>query len=171
MPQMNYFIIAGVIALLIILTVVGILTRYKKCRSDEVLVVYGKTKGKSSAKCYHGGAAFVWPVIQGWAIMDMKPLSIVCNLDKALSSQKIEVSVPTKVTVAISEKPEIMQNAAVRLLGLSNDEKENQIKEVIWGQIRLVVADMTVEELISDREKFLGSCKTNISEELEKFDA
>ena len=120
---MNVFIIAGVIALVVILTVVGILTRYKKCRSDEVLIVYGKTKGKTSAKCYHGGAAFVWPVIQGHAVMSMRPMQIQCNLAGALSSQKIEVNVPTVVTVAISTDPEVMQNAAVRLLGL--DERED----------------------------------------------
>lgn len=167
--QSQIFIIGGVIALLIILTIVGILTRYRKCRSDEVLVVYGKTSGKASAKCYHGGAAFVWPVIQGWAIMDMKPMQIQCDLQNALSQQKIEVNVPTVVTVAISERPEIMQNAAVRLLGLSQDDKIDQIKDVIWGQMRLVIAEMTVEQLISDRDTFLGACKKNITEELEKF--
>jgi len=167
---MSYvYIGAGVIALLLILTVIGILSRYKKCRSDEVLVVYGKTKGNTSSKCYHGGAAFVWPVIQGWAIMDMKPMQIQCDLKNALSSQKIEVNVPTVVTVAISEKPEIMQNAAVRLLGLSQEDKVDQIKDVIWGQMRLVIAEMMVEELISDRDKFLGSCKDNITTELEKL--
>ena len=124
---MQIYIIAGVIALLLILTVIGVLSRYKKCRSDEVLVVYGKTSGKTSAKCYHGGAAFVWPVIQGYAVMDMKPMQIQCDLENALSLQKIEVKVPTVVTVAISEKPEIMQNAAVRLLGLSEQGKIDQI--------------------------------------------
>lgn len=166
---MQIYIIAGVIALLVILTVVGILSRYKKCRSDEVLVVYGKTSGKTSAKCYHGGAAFVWPVIQGYAVMSMKPTQITCNLSGALSKQKIEVNVPTVVTVAISDRPEIMQNAAIRLLGLEETEKVNQIKDVVWGQMRLVIAEMTVEELISDRDKFIGSSKNNISNELEKF--
>jgi len=166
---MQVFVIAGVIAVVLILMIIGILTRYKKCRSDEVLVVYGKTSGKASAKCYHGGAAFVIPVIQGYAVMSMRPMQIQCNLAGALSSQKIEVNVPTVVTVAISSDPEVMQNAAVRLLGLDEHEKINQIKDVVWGQMRLVIAEMTVEQLISDRDKFLGSCKNNISEELKKF--
>ena len=166
--MMMYYVIGGA-ALFVILTIVGILSRYKKCRSDEVLVVYGKTSGASSSKCYHGGAAFVWPVIQGYKIMSMKPMQIQCDLKGALSSQKINVDVPTVVTVAISEEPEIMQNAAVRLLGLTEQEKIDQIKDVIWGQMRLVVAEMTVEQLISDRDNFLGSCRTNIDAELKKF--
>ena len=55
-------IMAAILVAVILLTFIGILSRYRKCKSDEVLVVYGKTGGdKKSAKLYHGGAAFVWP--------------------------------------------------------------------------------------------------------------
>ena len=167
--DMTIVYFAGGLVLLVALTLWGILSRYKKCGSDEVLVVYGKTGGKSSSKCYHGGAAFVWPIIQGYKIMSMKPMQIQCDLKGALSSQKINVDVPTVVTVAISEDPAVMQNAAIRLLGIAENDKEDLIKDVIWGQMRLVVADMTVEQLISDRDNFLGSCKENIDTELRKF--
>ena len=54
-------IMAAILVAVILLTFIGILSRYRKCKSDEVLVVYGKTGGeKKSAKLYHGGAAFVW---------------------------------------------------------------------------------------------------------------
>ena len=157
------------ILLLVILTVIGLMTRYKKCGSDEVLVVYGKTKGNGAAKCYHGGATFVWPIIQGWDKLSMKPMQIQCDLTGALSAQKINVNVPTVVTVAISEEPEVMQNAAIRLLSMTSSELEEQVKDIIWGQMRLVIAEMTVEELISDRDKFLGSCNQNITVELQKI--
>ena len=42
-------IIAGVIVLLVILTIIGLLSRYRKCPSDQLLVVYGKVSGKSAA--------------------------------------------------------------------------------------------------------------------------
>ena len=112
------------ILLLVVLTIVGLLTRYKKCGSDEVLVIYGKTSGNTAAKCYHGGAAFVWPIIQGWAKLSMKPMQIQCDLTGALSAQKINVDVPTVVTVAISEDTTVMQNAAIRLLSMSDSELE-----------------------------------------------
>ena len=163
-------IMAAILVAVILLTFIGILSRYRKCKSDEVLVVYGKTGGeKKSAKLYHGGAAFVWPIIQGYEFLSMKPMQIQCDLKGALSSQKINVDVPTVVTVAISEDPAVMQNAAIRLLGIAENDKEDLIKDVIWGQMRLVVADMTVEQLISDRDNFLGSCKENIDTELRKF--
>ena len=162
-------IVIAAIVVMVFLTIWGILSRYKKVKSDEILVVYGKTKGNSASKCYHGGAAFVWPVIQGSAVMSTKPMTLQCNLQGAISSQKIKVSVNTTITAAISTDPSIMQNSAIRLLSMSENDIESQIRDVAYGQLRLIIADMTIEELVNNREKFLQSCKTNIEEELKKF--
>ena len=163
-------IMAAILVAVILLTFIGILSRYRKCKSDEVLVVYGKTGGdKKSAKLYHGGAAFVWPIIQGYEFLSMKPMQIECKLTGALSAQNIRVDVPTTITVAISTDPEVMQNAAERMLGLTMDDKQNLITDVVYGQMRMVIADMTIEELNSDRDKFLAKVKDNIDTELRKF--
>ena len=163
-------IMAAILVAVILLTFIGILSRYRKCKSDEVLVVYGKTGGdKKSAKLYHGGAAFVWPIIQGYEFLSMKPMQIDCKLTGALSAQNIRVDVPTTITVAISTDHEVMQNAAERMLGLTIDDKQNLITDVVYGQMRLVIADMTIEELNSDRDKFLSKVKDNIDTELRKF--
>jgi flotillin len=165
----NVFIMAAILIVVVLLTIVGILSRYRKCKSDEVLVVYGKTTGSRSAKLYHGGAAFVWPIIQGYEFLSMKPLQIDCKLTGAISAQNIRVDVPTTITVAISTDPEVMQNAAERMLGLSIEDKQNLITDVVYGQMRLVIADMTIEELNSDRDKFLAKVRDNIDTELRKF--
>lgn len=162
-------IMIAILVGVIILSFIGILSRYRKCKSDEVLVVYGKTAGEKSAKLYHGGAAFVWPIIQGYEFLSMKPLQIDCKLTGALSAQNIRVDVPTTITVAISTDPEVMQNAAERLLGLQPEDKQNLITDVVYGQMRLVIADMTIEELNSDRDKFLSKVRDNIDTELRKF--
>ena len=169
MTGYTIYIVIGVIVLLVVLTIVGILSRYKKVKSDEILVVYGKTKGNQAAKCLHGGAAFVWPVFQGWAVMSTKPMTLQCNLQGAISLQKIKVSVNTTITAAISTEAAVMANSAVRLLSMDERDIENQIRDVAYGQLRLIIADMTIEELVNNREKFLNSCKTNIEEELKKF--
>ena len=62
---MEIFYAAGAVVVLFFGTVVAFATRYKRCPSDKLLVVYGKVSGGKSANCYHGGAAFVWPIIQG----------------------------------------------------------------------------------------------------------
>ena len=162
-------VMVAILVVVIIISFIGILSRYRKCKSDEVLVVYGKTSGERSAKLYHGGAAFVWPIIQGYDFLSMKPLQIDCKLTGALSAQNIRVDVPTTITVAISTDPDVMQNAAERLLGLLAEDKQNLITDVVYGQMRLVIADMTIEELNSDRDKFLSKVRDNIDTELRKF--
>ena len=162
-------IYAAILVAVIVLTIVGILSRYRKCKSDEVLVVYGKTGDKKSAKLYHGGAAFVWPIIQGYSFLNMKPMQIDCKLTGAISKQNIRVDVPTTITVAVSTEPEVMQNAAERLLRLNIEAQQELIKDVVYGQMRLVIADMTIEQLNSDRDTFLENCRKNIDSELKKF--
>lgn len=165
----SFFIMAAIGVAVVVLTIVGILSRYRKCKSDEVLVVYGKTGGVKSAKLFHGGAAFVWPIVQGYEFLSMKPMQIDCKLTGAISAQNIRVDVPTTITVAISTDPAVMQNAAERMLGLGFEDKQNLITDVVYGQMRLVIADMTIEELNSDRDKFLSKVKDNIDTELSKF--
>ncbi|MGM9789369.1 MAG: flotillin family protein [Candidatus Cryptobacteroides sp.] len=167
-----YIIVIGVFVLIV--TLAAILKRYKRCPSDKILVIYGKTGknkngGTSSARCIHGGAAFIWPVFQSYAFLDLKPISIECNLTNALSKQNIRVDVPCRFTVGISTEPENMTNAAERLLGLSIDNIQNIATDILFGQLRLVIATMDIEEINSDRDKFLANVSTNVEAELRKI--
>lgn len=162
--------VSAILAVVIILTIIGVLSRYRRCKPNQVLVVYGKTGGeKKSAKLYHGGAAFVLPIIQSYDVLSMEPMQIDCKLTGALSSQNIRVDVPTTITVAISTNPEIMQNAAERLLGMNTESTENLITDIVYGQMRLIIAEMTIEKLNSDRDEFLDKARKNIDNELNKL--
>ena len=161
-------LIAAVIFLLILCLVVFI-SRYKRCPSDKILVVYGKTGGDASAKCYAGGAAFVVPIFQDYQYLDLTPLSIDVNLQDALSKQNIRVSVPAQFTVGISNKPHIMLAAAERLLALGRPEITSLAHDIIMGQMRLVIANMDIEELNTDRDKFVDSVYRNVGDELHKI--
>ena len=154
--------------------IMGILSRYRKCPSDKILVIYGKVgsdkNGQArSAKCVHGGAAFIMPIIQSYQFMDLTPISINVDLKNALSKQNIRVDVPSRFTVGISTEPGIMQNAAERLLGLRMNEIQELAKDIIFGQLRLVVATMEIEEINNDRDKFLVAVSNNVEIELKKI--
>jgi len=161
-------ILTLVIVLVLFVTFLALISRYKRCPSDKILVIYGKTGG-SSAKCIHGGGAFVWPVIQDYAYLDLKPISIEANLTNALSRQNIRVDVPCRFTIAISTEPDSMGNAAERLLGLSQEQIQELSKDILFGQLRLVIATMTIEEINSDRDKFLDNISKNVDTELKKI--
>lgn len=161
-------ILVVVVALVIVITFSALVARYKRCPSDKILVIYGRTGG-TSAKCIHGGGAFVWPVIQDFAFLDLKPLSIEANLYNALSRQNIRVDVPCRFTIAISTEPDNMNTAAERLLGLTSEQIQELAKDILFGQLRLVIATMTIEEINSDRDKFLDNISKNVDSELKKI--
>lgn len=150
------------------ITLTFLISRYKRCPSDRILVIYGRT-GSGSAKCIAGGAAFVWPVIQDYEYLDLSPISIDVDLRRALSKQNIRVDVPSRFTVAVSNEEGVMQNAAERLLGKSMEEIRDIAKDIIFGQLRLVVATMDIEEINSDRDKFLSNVSANVGAELKKI--
>jgi flotillin len=161
--------IIGFFAFLTLLLIIFFISRYKRCPSDRILVVYGRTGTDQSAKCYAGGATFVWPVIQDYQYLDLKPIPIDVNLQDALSKQNIRVSVPSQFTVGISNKPELMIAAAERLLGLARKDISSLAHDIIMGQMRLVIANMDIEELNVDRDKFVNSVYSHVGEELHKI--
>ena len=171
-PEILIAICVAVIILFVLLS--GILSRYRKCPSDKVLVIYGKVGSDKNgqtktARCIHGGAAFIVPIIQSYQYMDLTPISINVDLKKALSKQNIRVDVPSRFTVGISTEPGVMQNAAERLLGLKMLEIQELAKDIILGQLRLVIATMEIEEINSDRDKFLLAVSNNVEIELKKI--
>jgi len=143
--------------------------RYRRCPPDKVIVIYGRSGGKSAAKTVHGGGILVWPLIQDYAYLDLKPLSIQINLTNALSNQNIRVNVPSTFTVGISVEPNLMQRAAERLLGLTVPQIEELAQEIIFGQLRLTIAMLTIEEINQDRDNFLELIMSNVGKELNKI--
>jgi len=170
----SVLVLICVIALLLLTTLIVIASRYRKCPSDKVMVIYGKVGNNAdgtsrSAKCIHGGAAFIWPVIQAVEYLDLTPMSINVDLRNALSKQNIRVDVPSRFTVGISTEAGVMQNAAERMLGLKLNDIQELAKDIIFGQLRLVVATMEIEEINNDRDKFLEAVSRNVETELKKI--
>lgn len=158
---------AAVIATLFIF-LVAVLTRYRRCPSDKILVVYGKVGGGKSADCHHGGAAFVWPVFQDYQYLDLTPLPIDIQLTGALSKQNIRVNTPSTFTVGISTEPGVMENAAERMLGLNMEHIKELAKDIIFGQMRVVIATMDIEEINADRDKLIANISMGVEVELKK---
>ena len=146
-----------------------LVTRYKRCSSDEILVVYGRIRGGRASKCIHGGATMVWPLIQDFKKISLIPMTISIPLDNALSLQNIRINVPSTFTVGVSTNPLIMNNAAERLLHLNKNEIEAMAQEIILGQLRLTVASLTIEQINQDRDAFLELIRDNVGAELHKL--
>ncbi|MBF0244525.1 MAG: flotillin family protein [Planctomycetes bacterium] len=166
----NYWLLLIVAAvILVVSTLLFLASRYKRCPSDKILVIFGKVGDGRSANCIHGGGTMVWPLIQDYAFLKLTPITIGIPLQNALSFQNIRINVPSTFTVGISTLPTIMTNAAERLLNLNDREIEDMAREIIFGQLRLTVASLTIEQINQDRESFLESIRKNVEPELNKI--
>ena len=163
-----FLLIAG-FGLIFAFGIILLVTRYKRCASDEILVVYGRVGGGKASRCIHGGATLVWPLIQDWKKLSLIPMTINIPLTNALSLQNIRINVPSTFTVGVSTDPLIMNNAAERLLHLTPNQIESMASEIIFGQLRLTVASLTIEQINQDRDQFLESIRDNVGHELNKL--
>ncbi len=163
--------VAGpLLAVIVFLSILFLfVARYKRCPSNKVLVISGKVGGGESAKCISGGGAFVWPVIQEYAYLGLEPIQIDIPLKDALSFENIRVAVPSVFTVAIGTEAEVRQNAAIRLLSLTPEQIKRQAQDIIFGQLRQVIASMRIEEINKDRDAFLHRVQQSLEPELKKI--
>ena len=104
-------IVAAVLILIAVFAFVA--NQYKRCPSNKIIVVYGKTGGERTAKCVHGGGTFIIPLIQDYGVLSLEPMTTDIDLKGALSKGNIRVAVPSTFTFGISTEPTIMINAAV----------------------------------------------------------
>ncbi|MEM6328765.1 MAG: SPFH domain-containing protein [Planctomycetota bacterium] len=163
-------VIIAAIAFFVIFVIGVVKSLYKKCSSNQVLVKFGMfVGGGESAKTIHGGATIVLPAVQGYRYLSLDPIQIEIPLRGALSIENIRVNVPSVFTVAIGTQPEVMNNAAVRLLELSTAEIQKQAEEIIFGQLRQVVASMGIEDINRDRDAFLTHIQNSVEPELAKI--
>ncbi len=160
-PVIGALVVAGIVLLFV--------SRYRRCPANRVLVISGRVGGDGAAKCISGGGAFVWPVIQEFAYLSLEPIQIDIPLKDALSLENIRVAVPSVFTVAIGTEAEVRQNAAVRLLGLTHEMIKRQAQDIIFGQLRQVIASMNIEQINRDRESFLHRILTSLEPELKKI--
>lgn len=157
------------VVIFLFLGMTALLKQFKRCPSNRILVIYGKSGRGQAATCVHGGARFVIPLLQDYAWLSLEPMQIEIPLRGALSMENIRVNVPSVFTVAVGTSPELMQNAAIRLLGLSSQEIKKQAEDIIFGQLRQVIASMNIEEINRDREAFLTNIQNSLEPELKKI--
>ena len=169
MPVDPIILLAGAVALLLISLALMFVSRYKRCPANKVLVISGRVAGGNAAKCISGGGTFVWPVFQEFDFLSLEPIQIDIPLKDALSFENIRVSVPSVFTVAVGTDSEVRQNAAIRLLNLPHEQIKRQAQDIIFGQLRQVIASMRIEEINRDRESFLHNIQTSLEPELRKM--
>ena len=167
---MDPFLI-GIITFIIIVfgNLVFFFSRFKRCPSDKILVIYGKTEGKRSSKCVHGGVSFVWPLIQDFQWLDLTPISIDTTVQEALSKESVKVEAVATFTVGISTENGVMENAAERLLGLDLKSVNKLASEIVMGEFRKTIATLKITEIKTEAEHLYSKISDGIISGLKKI--
>ena len=164
---MNLFsILTPVIGVvLIVLAVIFVLkVMYKPAPPNVAMVVTGPTKSRTII----GKGAFVIPIIQRVDYMTLQNIQAdFTSRDEIPTKDAINVLVDAVANVAISQDPELLKIAASKFLGYSQEQIRATITPVLEGNIREIISQTTLKELIQgDKKEFAERVVENVSPNL-----
>ncbi|MBB2974495.1 flotillin [Microbacterium endophyticum] len=163
--------IIAVVVIIVVGVIVAILVRawYRVARADEALVIVGKRQksndgGSSRITVITGGGAIVNPLTQRAEMISLRARQIKME-PTAQSSNGVTVNVNGVALVKIGSDPESVRRAAERFA--SQDKAIEQFTtEQLEGALRGVVATLTVEELMRDRQRLADQIAEGIKGDL-----
>ena len=171
-PLLSAASVVIVLIILVALTFFGflllIVRQYKRCPPNQLLVVYGRTPD-GQPKIIHGGSAFVLPLIQDYAYLNLDPIKVTIPPPTGEVPKNLRSAWPRNCAVAIGTAPPLAQNAAVRLLGLSRDQIEKCAEEAISGALARATASVSKDDATVDQQAFFANVQSTIKSELQSL--
>ncbi|MDR0594262.1 MAG: hypothetical protein LBG60_13640 [Bifidobacteriaceae bacterium] len=146
----------GVVAVIGIIVVVGLIViavarRYRIPKANEALVITGARGSEGGVKIALGSGAFIVPFIQKCTVISLEAMRIELAVSGGVSKDNIKVRVDAVAQAKVDGTPEGVRAAAQRFLD-SDAEIANNIRSILAGALRGVIGNMTVEEMLRDRE-------------------
>jgi uncharacterized membrane protein YqiK len=115
-----------------------------------------------------GRGAFVVP-----GVTKVRTLSLEAHESEitvpCVSQQKIRLDLRGVVVYKVGDDFPSIANAARRFLDRPAAELESKVQNVFVGHLRAIAGSMTVEEMISDQDKFAQQVRDRCSQEMESF--
>lgn len=155
--------IVGIV--LIVLAVIFVLkVMYKPAPPNVAMVITGPTKSRTVI----GKGAFIIPIIQRVDYMTLKNIQAdFTSRDEIPTRDAINVLVDAVANVAISQDPDLLKIAASKFLGFEINDIRATITPVLEGNIREIISQMTLKELIQgDKKEFAEKVVENVSPNL-----
>ena len=160
----------GILFGLIILTVVvQILTRMKNVPPSQLAVVHGKSGDEGEGfKMFKGGRVFVLPLVHRFNTMDLTPKTTTVVVESAIAKGIVPLGVKATVSFGVAATRRGLTNAVKRILHMT-DNWDNLIavaNSIIEGHLRDSLAQMTPEEVMSEKERLVKNmiqvCKSDL---------
>ncbi|HZF66714.1 MAG TPA: hypothetical protein VEZ47_01615 [Gemmatirosa sp.] len=171
LPSDGFAAYGAVLAAVVVLGLALFFARcYKRADANQILVISGRrSREGENARCINGGGALVIPILEGHGYLSLEPMDVPVKLEDALSLENIRISVPSVFTIAIGTEPEYQQNAAARLLGKTSVEMAKIAEHILVGQLRAVIATLSIDEINRDRDAFRAKVQHQLEPELKKL--
>ena len=159
-------IIVGMPAMFMMLLLLQFVSRYKRCPSNRLLVVHGRVGKGLTCKVFHGGGVLVTPVTQDYEYMSLEPITVKFKLANAMYAVADDSDLEVQVIVAIPLRPDIMQHAAERLLGMPEKDIAVLAREILLTQAYELWSPLGIEEFEEHRHEQIERLKKNANHTL-----
>lgn len=147
------FTVGVIIAVIIIIVIINaLLNMYRKVPPNRALIVTG-FRGK---RVVAGGGTIVFPLLEQASELSLEAKLIEIKTQEILSRDKVPISIQAVASVKIGNLPEDILRASERFLGKSEQEIDKNIKEILEGHIREVIAKTSLQQLLHDRESVVA---------------
>ena len=151
MEQVPIVVVALIVVAVAVLAFAA--SRYKVAKPNEALIIAGSRKSEGGIRVVVGGGAIVYPLVNVAKRISLEIQSIPVGLSGAVTTQGVPVAVEGIVNVKIADDEDAIRQAAQRFLD-SQSRVPDIVRNVMEGSLRTIIGQLTVEELIRDRELF-----------------
>ncbi len=156
-------IIIGAIAFILFLVIA--FTGYVKAPPDKAFIISGLRR-----KVVVGKAAIRIPFFERLDVLSLKVMSVDVKTGTAVpTNDYINVRVDGIVKIKISNEPAMIERAAQNFLNQTEDYIIAQVKDVLEGNMREIIGQLTLPAMVQDRKSFGEKVQENAVPDLEKL--
>ena len=159
------------IAIPVIIAVVAIIllicAGYVKAPPDVAYIISGIRK---KPRILVGQAGLRIPFFERLDKLALGAIQIDVKTKSAVpTAEYINVRVDSTVSVQVGRAPEMISVAAQNFLNVNRDTIASKINDLLEGNIREIVGQMKLTEMVSDRKAFSEKVQNNVVPDLAKF--
>ncbi|HQR37423.1 MAG TPA: SPFH domain-containing protein [Blastocatellia bacterium] len=164
-PELRTLLMIVFAVVIIVLMLSGILSRYKKIPPDKALILYGG----GDFRALTGGAVIVWPVINEAYELDLRAFQLELDLLNAPNKDRIPINMRAMATCKISKEENLLKRAAENFGRSSMDDIQTKVRNVMEGHLRVVVGQINMDTILSERDQFNAKIQSEAAIELQSL--
>lgn len=155
------------IILIVIAVLVIAVTGYVKAPPDVAYIISGFHK---KPRILIGKAGIKIPFLERLDKLALGAIQIDVKTKSAVpTAEYINVRVDSTVSVQVGRSPEMIALASQNFLNVNRDIIASKINDLLEGNIREIVGQMKLTEMVSDRKAFSTKVQDNVVPDLAKF--